>query len=222
MKRPFMQIFWVFLCHFLILQGCSKHDSRKEKDTEEDQSPPEIVISKENKNLLFSYLDKEGNFRETQNIDDIPKEYRRQVIVFDLSLPPEKRMAHKIIYLADLTEPNSDGRYRYTVASRYEFESNLKEFGQPIIGGDSGSLNNKGVTIYTTAWCSICAGLRKYLRARGVSFVEKDIEKDASARAEMLNKLRLKGMRGSAVPVIDINGEILVGFNKELLDSKIK
>lgn len=221
MKRSFIQIFWVFLCLFLILQGCSKRDNRKEEDPE-DQSPPEIVISKENKNLLFSYIDKEGNFKDVQSIDDVPQEYRRQVVVFDLSLPPEKRMAHRIIYLADLREPNSDGRYKYTVASRYEFESNLKEFGQPVMGGDSGSLDKVGVTIYTTSWCSVCAELRKYLRRRGVSFIEKDIEKDPSAQAEMLNKLRLRGMRGSGVPVIDINGEIIVGFNKEILDSKIK
>lgn len=220
MNSPFLRIFFASLCSMLIIQGCAKHKSSREEVVEEPL--PEIVISKENRDLLFSYIDKDGNFKDVQNIDDIPEEYRKQVIVFDLSLPPEKRMAHRIIYIADLTKPDSNGRYRYTVASRYEFESNLREFGQPVISADSNSQDKKGIIIYTTSWCSVCAQLKKYLRVRGVSFIEKDIEKDPAYHSEMINKLRAKGMRGSGVPVIDINGEIIVGFNKEILDSKIK
>ncbi len=221
MKRSILLL--TFVCFILLLSffGCKKQEV-KDKNESEEVLPPEIVISRENKNLIFSYFDKDGNFKDVQNIDDIPLEYRKQVIVFDLSLPPEKRMAHKVIYLADLTQPDSNGRYRYTVASRYEFESSLKEFGQVALSSGADRSVTNGITIYTTSWCGVCAQLRKYLKSRGINFVEKDIEKDSSAQQEMLRKLRAKGMRGSGVPVIDINGEIIVGFNKELLDSKLK
>ncbi|MGB9600541.1 MAG: glutaredoxin domain-containing protein [Myxococcota bacterium] len=199
--------------------NCKKAEQKR---GEEEINPPEIVVSKENKNLLFSYIDKDGNFKDTQNMDEIPEESRRQVIVFDLSIPPSKRLSHKIIYIADLTKPDSEGRYKYTIASRYQFDSAVREGIKPTFSQDSAKMDGKSIIIYTTSWCGVCAQLRKYLRAHGINYIEKDIEKDDSAREEMLSKLRSKGLRGSGVPVIDLYGEIIVGFNKELLDSKIK
>jgi len=228
------------VCTFSLVVCSKKTEKKTEPDFEE---PPQIVVSKENKNLVFSYIDKDGNFKDTQNIDDIPKESRKQVIVFDLSIPPQKRQSHKIVYIADLSATDSSGRYRYTIASRYDFESALREgaistaqdqsagknYDMPevkITGSaptaHSQSAGSKGITIYTTSWCGVCAQLRRYLDQRKIKYTEKDIEKDEKAREEMIGKLRKKGLKGSGVPVIDIDGDIIVGFNKELLDSKIR
>jgi glutaredoxin len=238
MKRLRLLMIAIFI---LSLIACSK---KAEKKTEPDfEEPPQIVVSKENKNLVFSYIDKDGNFKDTQNIDDIPEESRKQVIVFDLSIPPQKRQSHKIIYIADLTAPDANGRYRYTIASRYDFESALREGAISTTQGKSAGKNynmpevkitgsastaqgqssgSKWITIYTTSWCGVCAQLRRYLDQRKIKYTEKDIEKDEKAREEMIEKLRKKGLKGSGVPVIDIDGDIIVGFNKELLDSKIR
>lgn len=219
MKNSFVFILSVIIC--VNLSNCKK--STEQYKEVEEINPPEIVVSKDNKNLVFSYIDKEGNFKNTQNIDEIPEESKRQVIVFDTSIPPEKRLSHKIIYIADLTKPDPHGRYKYNIASRYEFESALREGFRPQthISNDV-KRDGKAIIIYTTSWCGVCAQLRKYLKARGVNFIEKDIEKDQAASNEMLSKLKAAGLRGAGVPVIDLYGEIIVGFNKELLDSKIK
>jgi glutaredoxin len=55
--------------------------------------------------------------------------------------------------------------------------------------------------------------VKDYLRSNNVSFTEQDVSKDEKAAMEMINK---SGQRG--VPVIDINGEIVVGFDQESID----
>lgn len=55
--------------------------------------------------------------------------------------------------------------------------------------------------------------VKDYLRSNNVSFTEKDVSRDERAAMEMINK---SGQRG--VPVIDINGNIVVGFDQESID----
>jgi glutaredoxin 3 len=55
--------------------------------------------------------------------------------------------------------------------------------------------------------------VKDYLRSNNITFTEQDVSKDEKAAMEMINK---SGQRG--VPVIDINGEIIVGFDQESID----
>lgn len=70
------------------------------------------------------------------------------------------------------------------------------------------------VTIYTTPTCGFCHQAKAYLRQRGIPFVEKDVSADPAAAAEMV---RLSGQRG--VPVIVVDGEVVVGFNAPRLEA---
>ena len=69
------------------------------------------------------------------------------------------------------------------------------------------------VKIYSTPTCPWCDRLKHYLTTKNVSFVEIDVSTDRDSATEMSNK---SGQRG--VPVIDINGSIVVGFNQEKID----
>lgn len=55
--------------------------------------------------------------------------------------------------------------------------------------------------------------VKDYLKSNNVSFVEYDVSKDERAAMEMINK---SGQRG--VPVIDIDGNIVIGFDQESID----
>ena len=68
------------------------------------------------------------------------------------------------------------------------------------------------VTIYTTPTCVYCKMAKEYFKTNNVAYTEKDVATDAAARQEMMDR---SGQMG--VPVIDINGELIVGFNKEKL-----
>jgi glutaredoxin 3 len=66
------------------------------------------------------------------------------------------------------------------------------------------------VTIYTTPTCAWCAAAKRFLDEHEIEYTEYDVSEDEDA-AERL--IRLSGQTG--VPVLDIDGEIVVGFDKE-------
>ncbi len=74
------------------------------------------------------------------------------------------------------------------------------------------------ITIYTASWCGVCKSAKRYMRKHGIAFVEKDVEKSAAAAREMAAKT---GGRTSSVPVIDVGGQIMVGFSPEALEQMI-
>ena len=67
----------------------------------------------------------------------------------------------------------------------------------------------KRVTVYTTPTCSWCTTIKTHLRKHGIRYRELDVSRDQNAAAEMQ---RRSGQMG--VPQTDINGEMIVGFDK--------
>ena len=66
------------------------------------------------------------------------------------------------------------------------------------------------VTIYTTPTCVYCKMTKDFFKENNIAYEEKDVSTDAAARDEMVAKSNQMG-----VPVIDIDGELIIGFNKE-------
>ena len=73
------------------------------------------------------------------------------------------------------------------------------------------------VTVYSTPSCSYCIRLKSYLSQKGINFTNIDVSSDAQSLEKMVN---LSGQMG--VPVIDIDGEIVVGFDKEKIDKLLE
>ncbi len=69
------------------------------------------------------------------------------------------------------------------------------------------------VIIYSTPSCVYCRMAKDFLSKYGVTYTEHDVAADAVARKEMVDKSHQMG-----VPVIDIDGEIHVGFNRPELE----
>lgn len=66
------------------------------------------------------------------------------------------------------------------------------------------------VRVFTTVACPYCYTLEEFLKEKGIEFEEVDVSKDEKARDEMIKKSgKLEA------PVIDIDGQIVVGFDKE-------
>lgn len=72
------------------------------------------------------------------------------------------------------------------------------------------------ITLYTTPWCPHCSRARQWLRHNGIPFVERDIEQDPANRRAMT----AINPRGS-VPTIDVDGQVLVGFNERQVGEAI-
>ncbi len=70
------------------------------------------------------------------------------------------------------------------------------------------------VKVYSTPTCPWCTIAKKYLTSKNVIFEDLDVSRNSEAAMEMIQK---SGQRG--VPVIDINGKIIVGFDQTTIDS---
>ena len=70
----------------------------------------------------------------------------------------------------------------------------------------------KNVTIYTTQTCGYCKMAKDYFAEQGVSYAEYNVGTDLEKRKEMIEK---SGQMG--VPVITIDDEVVVGFDKARL-----
>lgn len=73
------------------------------------------------------------------------------------------------------------------------------------------------VKVYSTPTCPWCTVAKNYLKSRNVPFEDIDVTRDRAAAVEMVQK---SGQRG--VPVIDMDGRIIVGFDQGTIDSLIK
>ena len=77
-------------------------------------------------------------------------------------------------------------------------------------------MSDKQVTIYSTPTCPYCKQLKAYLDEKGVAYEDVDVAADQDRAREMVEK---SGQMG--VPVSDIGGEIIIGFDKEKVDAAL-
>ena len=66
------------------------------------------------------------------------------------------------------------------------------------------------VKIYTTIGCPYCFTLKEFFKKHNINFEEIDISKNEEARDDII-----KRSGGIGAPIIDIDGQIVVGFDKE-------
>ncbi len=71
----------------------------------------------------------------------------------------------------------------------------------------------KEVTIYTTPTCAYCHMAKNWFKTKKVEYKEIDVSQDVSAAKEMVDK---SGQMG--VPVIDVDGDITIGFDRPKLE----
>ena len=72
------------------------------------------------------------------------------------------------------------------------------------------------IKIYSTSWCPACVKAKRYLGLKGLAFSEINV---ADAHEDREEVFKVSGQR--TVPVLDINGEIIVGFDKSAIDKAI-
>ncbi|MBN2440078.1 MAG: glutathione S-transferase N-terminal domain-containing protein [Spirochaetales bacterium] len=72
------------------------------------------------------------------------------------------------------------------------------------------------ITVYSTPSCGFCVRVKNYFKEKGVSFTDYNVADNREKAEEMVKK---SGQMG--VPVIDINGKIIIGFNKPEIDKAL-
>lgn len=80
-----------------------------------------------------------------------------------------------------------------------------------------GADGKNSVVVYSTSTCPYCTMAKDYLKKLGVGFEDKRVDMDAHALEEMLEK---SGQQG--VPVLDVRGRIIVGFDRPAIDAALR
>lgn len=73
------------------------------------------------------------------------------------------------------------------------------------------------VKVYSTEFCPYCVALKEFLKDNKIEFQEIDVTEDLKAQEEMIAK---SGQMG--VPVVEIDGEIIIGFDREKIIKLLK
>jgi len=200
---------------------------------------PKLELRDDTPNLLLTWIDDKGDTHVTLKPAEVPAEGRPLVRVM---LSDREEGTRDLFYVADLTQKGADGAYAVKTMPRREWEAILDKrraahlakiapppaapppggSAQPGPGPAPGSAapSATGVTviIYGAAWCKPCHEAADYARAKGATVISKDIEESPAAAAEMQEKLARAKQRGGSIPIIDVRGQILVGFSPSALE----
>lgn len=214
--------------------GCSSCSNDPGDGTKPvSQDLPELELRDDTPNLLLTWIDEKGDHHVVQRPADVPEEAREIVRVVTLEA------GHgDVFYVADLRNKNADGTYPVRVMGRSAWELVAEQRrdktmaalaptasasaapGAPPLAPPSSQLV---AIVYAASWCSACRGAEAYLRGEGVTVVTKDIERDPGAQKEMDEKLHRAGLpKKGTIPVIDIRGRIIVGFDKREIKRAIQ
>ncbi|HEU5121272.1 MAG TPA: glutaredoxin domain-containing protein [Candidatus Saccharimonadales bacterium] len=79
--------------------------------------------------------------------------------------------------------------------------------------------NEPKVILYSTTWCAFCRTEEQYFQKLGVEYIKKDVEEDKAAYEELMEKI---GGAFQGVPVTDIAGDIVLGFDRARIDAALK
>ncbi len=212
---------WVLsvLAATALLFGCARAS-----DAPSAAAAPPFAVTAEASGLVFTYADAAG-FHSVERVADVPEAARASVRVEPLAADVRGIDASQV-WVADLRQPGEGGRYPVRVLSREAFEQRLRPApaepqGAPTNASDPAVLaasGNAQIVLYGTSWCGACRSARQYFQSRGIAFVDRDIERDPGARDEMVRKARAQGVSVRGVPVIDVRGRILPGFDRATLD----
>jgi glutaredoxin len=191
------------------------------------------------KGLHLVWFDGEG-VHTASSRDGVAEASRGRVRVESLRAAPEAAGEDALVYVADLRMALPDGAYpvqrvkrrvfdRWIAEATGEAERVAKVEDELVRAAkeadaehdqDKATRRGRGepVVMYRTSWCGYCKKAAAYLSSKNVAFVEKDIEADRSAEAEMKQKLARANLSTRGVPVLDIGGTMIRGFDKGMID----
>ena len=230
----------------LLFAGCRQ---KSPEQTEEPASAapksnelPALELRDDTPNLLLTWIDEKGDFHVVMKPADVPEGRRQNVRVV---VTDKTDGTGALVYVADLSQKGQTGAYPVKTMSRNEWDelgaslrkARLEALAPPPSGAASASAAPSAAAaapaarkpggskviaiIYGAEWCKPCHDAARYLKQRGVTVIEKDIESSEATAAELKRKLDRANMSGASIPIIDVMGQLLVGYSPRALDRAI-
>lgn len=198
-------------------------------------------VRADGRDVLFLWFDERGASHSATQVESIP-EARRGLVRVDPTRPELRQPGW--IYVADLRSPSPQGTFAARSVRADELSQQIMAMrgvngplgsqpqapptepsqpSQPSVAqaGAHGQPSSPGVIIYGASWCHACHDAANWLRAHNVAFVEKDIEQDPAAQAEMVQKAQRAGIPLGSIPIIDVRGHMMQGFSAPAIDQAL-
>jgi glutaredoxin len=225
--------------------GCGKKEDDGTAPRLADEKLPSLSIGDDTPNLMLTWIDEKGETHVELRPSDVPAEGRSlvRVVVAD-----REDGTGELFYVVDLTKKGGDGTYIAQTMPRRAWEemivkrreahiaktapppppspvqpnpSNPSDPSAPAPPSPGTPVGGLTAIIYGADWCKPCHEAAAYLKSKGVQVVEKNVEKSEAAQSEMRSKLAKSGRNGGSIPVIDVRGQIVIGFSQSSLDRAI-
>lgn len=249
MTRNAKPLLTMLLALTLSAAACKKPTTDKTGDTsttpKASELPP-LEVKADSPNLLLTWIDDKGDFHVVQKPADVPTEGRAAVRIV---VTTREEGTGALVYVTNLDETTATGAYRLKTMPRAEWEElgagkrkarleALAPSAMPSGGAAPGTAPVDGkapgntpaakapatgvvVIIYGADWCKPCHDAERYLKQRGATVIKKNIDDNEVAAEEMHKKLARAGRSGASIPVIDIMGQIQVGFSPAALEEAL-
>jgi glutaredoxin len=228
--------------------GCKRPAPDKSNGAATTPKPaelPPLEVRADTPNLLLTWVDDKGDFHVVQKPSDVPTEGRATVRVV---VTNREEGTGALVYVANLDETTATGAYRLKTMPRAQWEeigaskrkARLEALapsavpppgsGAPPGGSPDAAKGSAGARapatgvvaiIYGADWCKPCHDAERYLKQRGATVIKKNIDDNEVAADEMQKKLARAGRGGASIPVIDIMGQIQVGFSPAALEQAL-
>lgn len=225
--------------------ACSKRPSGGDGATAEadkgnnpapNTTPVPFELKDDTADLLLTWIDDQGDFHVVQTIAEVPEAGRSQVRVV---ITTKDVGTGQTVFVADLRSKDAQGRYPVTSMDRAKWNDlgadkrkvRMEQLApKPPSSADPAPTGAEAVaasgkvraTIYGASWCKPCHDAEALLQKLGVDVVKKDIEESRAAQAEMQEKLTKAGRGGASIPVIDVAGQLFVGYSPGQLTAAVE
>lgn len=206
--------------HLIACGGEQSETGAGPEASEGELVTPPFPVRGEAEGLVLTWFDEDGAHTATSR-RDIPEARRGEVRVDSLELAPDERDADSV-YVADLRAPGDDGRYSVRRMPRATFDRLVETFGDAPAGTAGSAVASSDIVIFGASWCGACRQAEAYFRERGIPFIERDIETDPTAQADMQRRAAAAGIRPNGIPVIDVRGRVMQGFDRAAVERALR
>ena len=187
-----------------------------------EPAPDAVMLHAEATDAVLTYAGERGAFTDTNKPAEVP-EVARGLVRVTLLAGPEPPPGR--VWVANIRGPASATGWPLSTVERGLFEELALGQGRSSqvelpagLEPPVAAPREADVIVYKTDWCGVCKQLTAYLDRKGVKYVAKDIEKDSAAAGELRAKAEKSGVKTGSVPVIDVRGELMVGFDRSRLE----